>query len=64
MFGRALLQLRSTLLLIGFALQFTYISYSPAVGALNAVAGKVSSTRLRAKSLDVETGFQAFITTV
>jgi MFS family permease len=62
--GGALPQSRSTLLLIGIALQFTSISYGPAVGASSAVAGEVSSTRLRAKSFGVGTGFQAIAGTV
>lgn len=42
---------KSSLLAIGIALQFTSITYGPAVGSSMAVAGEVSATRLRAKSV-------------
>ncbi|KAK0654901.1 general substrate transporter [Cercophora newfieldiana] len=57
--GGVLEQNRTTLMVIGVALQFTSISYGPAVGASNAVAGEVSATRLRAKSLGIGSAFQA-----
>lgn len=46
---------RSTgsLLAIGIALQFTSLTYGPAVGSSMAVAGEVSATRLRAKSVGI-----------
>lgn len=43
----------SSLLAIGIALQFTSITYGPAVGSSMAVAGEVSATRLRAKSVGI-----------
>lgn len=58
-FGALKEQNRTTLLVIGVALQFTSVSYGPAVGASNAVAGEVSATRLRAKSLGIGTAFSA-----
>ncbi|KAK0611311.1 hypothetical protein B0T14DRAFT_594440 [Immersiella caudata] len=57
--GGVLQQNRTTLMMIGVALQFTSISYGPAVGASNAVAGEVSATRLRAKSLGIGSAFGA-----
>jgi MFS transporter, SP family, general alpha glucoside:H+ symporter len=57
--GGVLEQNRTTLMMIGVALQFTSISYGPAVGASNAVAGEASATRLRAKSLGVGSAFAA-----
>ncbi|USP78037.1 MFS general substrate transporter [Curvularia clavata] len=47
-----------TMLVVGIALQFSTLSYGPAVGAAMAVAGEVSATRLRAKSLALGNGFQ------
>lgn len=55
---------RTTLLVVGVALQFTSVSYGPAVGASSAVAGEVSASRLRAKSLGIGTAFQAVAGTV
>ncbi|CAI4213177.1 unnamed protein product [Parascedosporium putredinis] len=52
------------LLAIGIALQFTSLSYGPAVGASMAVAGEVSSSRLRSKSLGIGTGWQFLASTV
>jgi MFS transporter, SP family, general alpha glucoside:H+ symporter len=46
-----------SLLAIGVALQFTSISYGPAVGSSMAVAGEVSASRLRAKSLGIGNTF-------
>ncbi|KAH8659998.1 general substrate transporter [Xylariales sp. PMI_506] len=46
-------QTQKTLLAIGVALEFTSISYGPAVGSSWAVAGAVSASRLRAKSLGI-----------
>ncbi|KAM0812368.1 putative Major facilitator superfamily (MFS) profile domain-containing protein [Seiridium cardinale] len=43
----------SSLLAIGIALQFTSITYGPAIGSSMAVAGEVSATRLRAKSVGI-----------
>ncbi|KAK5659578.1 hypothetical protein OQA88_780 [Cercophora sp. LCS_1] len=57
--GGVLPQTRTTLLMIGVALQFTSISYGPAVGASNAVMGEVSAIRLRAKSLGIGSAFAA-----
>lgn len=47
-----------TMLVVGIALQFTTLSYGPAVGPAMAVAGEVSATRLRAKTLALGNGFQ------
>ncbi|PKS06016.1 hypothetical protein jhhlp_007850 [Lomentospora prolificans] len=52
------------LLIIGIALQFTSLSYGPAVGASMAVAGEVSATRLRSKSLGIGTAWQFLASTV
>lgn len=54
----------TTLLVIGVALQFTSISYGPAVGASMAVAGETSATRLRAKSVGIGSAFSAIASTV
>jgi MFS transporter, SP family, general alpha glucoside:H+ symporter len=62
--GGVLRQSQTTLLVIGVALQFTSISYGPAVGASNAVAGEVSATRLRAKTLGIGTAFSAIAGTI
>jgi len=62
--GGVLQQSKTTLLLIGVALQFTSISYGPAVGSSMAVAGEVSASRLRAKSLGIGNGFQAIAGTI
>ncbi|KAK6079034.1 Alpha-glucosides permease MPH2 [Seiridium cupressi] len=43
----------SSLLAIGIALQFTSITYGPAIGSSMAVAGEVSATRLRANSVGI-----------
>lgn len=47
-----------TMLVVGIALQFSTLSYGPAVGAAMAVAGEVSATHLRAKTLGLGNGFQ------
>ncbi|KAL6154655.1 hypothetical protein ACJQWK_00696 [Exserohilum turcicum] len=47
----------TTMTVVGIALQFSTLSYGPAVGASMAVAGEVSSTRLRAKTLALGNGF-------
>jgi SP family general alpha glucoside:H+ symporter-like MFS transporter len=47
-----------TMLVVGIALQFSTLSYGPAVGAAMAVAGEVSATRLRAKTLALGNAFQ------
>ncbi|KAJ4348198.1 uncharacterized protein N0V89_009570 [Didymosphaeria variabile] len=47
-----------TMTVVGIALQFSTLSYGPAVGAAMAVAGEVSATRLRANSLALGNGFQ------
>lgn len=54
----------TTLTVIGVALQFTSISYGPAVGASMAIAGEVSSTRLRAKSVGLGAAFSATMSTI
>lgn len=46
-----------TMLVVGIALQVSTLSYGPAVGAAMAVAGEVSSTRLRAKTLGLGNAF-------
>ncbi|KAI0141517.1 general substrate transporter [Pestalotiopsis sp. NC0098] len=43
----------ASLLTIGVALQFTSITYGPAIGSSMAVAGEISATRLRAKSIGI-----------
>jgi MFS transporter, SP family, general alpha glucoside:H+ symporter len=53
----------SSLLAIGVALQFTSISYGPAVGSSIAVAGEVSASRLRAKSLGIGNAFGGVVGT-
>lgn len=40
-----------TMTVVGVALQFSTLSYGPAVGAAMATAGEISATRLRAKTL-------------
>ncbi|KAH8901361.1 general substrate transporter [Thozetella sp. PMI_491] len=54
----------TTLLVIGIVLQITPLSYGPAVGPSNAVAGEVSAVRLRSKSLGVGICFQYIASTV
>jgi SP family general alpha glucoside:H+ symporter-like MFS transporter len=54
----AMIRTTKTMLVVGIALQFSTLSYGPAVGAAMAVAGEVSATRLRAKSLALGSGFQ------
>jgi MFS transporter, SP family, general alpha glucoside:H+ symporter len=53
-----------TLTLIGVALQFTSISYGPAVGASMAVAGEVSAANVRAKSLGVGQAFSSLMSVI
>lgn len=57
---------RSTgsLLAIGVALQFTSITYGPAIGSSMAVAGEVSATRLRAKSVGIGYGWSCIVSIV
>lgn len=62
--GGVLPRSNSTLLAIGVSLQFTSISYGPAVGASVAVAGEVSAARLRAKSVGLGTGFMYITSTI
>jgi MFS transporter, SP family, general alpha glucoside:H+ symporter len=60
----ALPRSNATLLVIGISLQFTSLSYGPAVGASVAVMGEVSSSRLRAKSLGISISAQYIFSTV
>lgn len=53
-----------SLLAIGIALQFTSISYGPAVGSSMAVAGEVSATRLRAKSVGIGYTFSCIVSII
>jgi SP family general alpha glucoside:H+ symporter-like MFS transporter len=62
--GGVLPRSNSSLLAIGVALQFTSISYGPAIGATMAVAGEVSSSRLRAKSVGIGTAFMYVTSTI
>ncbi|KAI1066053.1 hypothetical protein LB507_001289, partial [Fusarium sp. FIESC RH6] len=57
-------QSEKTLLAIGIVMQFTCLSYGPAIGSSLAVAGEVSASRLRAKSQGIAFGFQALSSTV
>ncbi|KAL3470884.1 general substrate transporter [Aspergillus californicus] len=57
-------QSSKTLLAIGVSLQFTCLSYGPAIGSTLAVAGEVSASRLRAKSQGLAFAFQAIVGTV
>ncbi|GKT80480.1 maltose permease [Colletotrichum tofieldiae] len=54
----------ASLLVIGVALVFTSISYGPAVGASMAVAGEVSASKLRAKSLGIGVAFSSIVSTI
>ncbi|KAH0433877.1 maltose permease [Colletotrichum camelliae] len=54
----------ASLLTIGVALIFTSISYGPAVGASMAVAGEVSASKLRAKSLGIGVAFSSLVSTI
>ncbi|GKT46125.1 MFS transporter fmqE [Colletotrichum spaethianum] len=54
----------TSLLVIGVALVFTSISYGPAVGASMAVAGEVSASKLRAKSLGIGVAFSSIVSTI
>jgi SP family general alpha glucoside:H+ symporter-like MFS transporter len=47
----------TSMTIVGIALQFSSLSYGPAVGAAMAIAGEVSSTRLRAKTLGLGNAF-------
>lgn len=49
---------------VGVALQITPWSYGPVIGPSMAIAGEVSSTRLRAKSLAIGTAFNYLSSTV
>ncbi|GJD03587.1 maltose permease [Colletotrichum higginsianum] len=55
---------QTSLLVIGIALVFTSISYGPAVGASMAVAGEVSASKLRAKSLGIGVAFSSVVSTI
>ncbi|TEA20933.1 General alpha-glucoside permease [Colletotrichum sidae] len=55
---------QASLLTIGVALIFTSVSYGPAVGASMAVAGEVSASKLRAKSLGLGVAFSSVVSTV
>ncbi|WAO94388.1 Maltose permease [Fusarium falciforme] len=54
----------TTLTVIGVAVAFPSISYGPTVGASMAVAGEVSSIKLRSKSLAVGQAFSSIVSTV
>lgn len=54
----------ASLMAIGVALQFVSLSYGPAVGSSIAVAGEVSASRLRAKSLGIGNAFAGVVGTV
>ncbi|KAH8194729.1 hypothetical protein TruAng_011104 [Truncatella angustata] len=62
--GAVLPRTTQSLLAIGIALQFTTLSYGPAVGSAYAVAGEVSASNLRAKSLGIGGGFMYFMSTL
>ena len=53
----AMKRTETTMLVVGIALQFSTLSYGPSVGAAMAIAGEVSATRLRAKTLALGNGF-------
>lgn len=55
---------RGSLLAIGIALQFTSVTYGPAVGSSMAVAGEVSATRLRAKSVGIGYTFSCIVSII
>ncbi|KAF6815882.1 maltose permease [Colletotrichum plurivorum] len=55
---------QASLLAIGVSLIFTSVSYGPAVGASMAVAGEVSASKLRAKSLGIGVAFSSFVSTI
>ncbi|CAN8105271.1 unnamed protein product [Discula destructiva] len=50
----------TTLLIIGVALQFTPLAYGPSAGGAMAVAGEISSSILRSKSMSIGISFQYF----
>lgn len=52
------------LTVIGVAVAFPSIAYGPAIGAAMAVAGEVSSVRLRSKSLAVAQAFSSIVSTI
>jgi MFS transporter, SP family, general alpha glucoside:H+ symporter len=54
----------ASLLTIGVALQFTSITYGPAVGSSAAVAGEVSASRLRAKSVGIGYTFSCIVSII
>lgn len=60
----AMHQTKTTLLVIGIVLQFVSLTYGPSIGSAYAVAGEVSSSRLRAQSQGIAFGFQALVSTV
>lgn len=49
---------------IGMSLLITSLSYGPAVGASNAIAGETSATQLRSKSLGLGQGWSAISSTI
>lgn len=49
---------------IGMALLITSLSYGPAVGASNAIAGEASATQLRSKSMGLGQGWSAISSTL
>lgn len=57
-------QTPSTLMAIGFSLQFTSLAYGPAVGSAFSIAGEVSAIRLRAQSQGIAFSWQALASTV
>jgi MFS transporter, SP family, general alpha glucoside:H+ symporter len=50
--------------IIGMALLITSLSYGPAVGASNAIAGETSATQLRSKSMGLGQGWSAISSTI
>jgi MFS transporter, SP family, general alpha glucoside:H+ symporter len=62
--GAVVPRTNASLLTIGVALQFTSITYGPAVGSSMAVAGEVSATRLRAKSVGIGYGWSCLASIV
>ncbi|KAH8202095.1 hypothetical protein TruAng_003763 [Truncatella angustata] len=62
--GAVLPRSTGSLMTIGIALQFTSITYGPAIGSSMAVAGEVSATRLRAKSVGIGYTFSCIVSIV
>lgn len=52
---------KTTMTVVGIALQFSTLSYGPAVGGAMAIAGEVSATRLRGKTLALGSGFLGIV---